>query len=346
VAQTTQLDQLLNAFTTPVQHEFEAFLDGSGAALRGQGQDLNDAFGNFDPTATELDQLAGVLNAEGPDLETMIRDSGTVLTALGDRGSELQSLIDSGERVFRATSAENRSLTATVNAFPGFLTQVKTTLVKLNRTLGIAKPSLDALRPVAPLVKPALVNLTRLSGPVVALLKRAPAVLRVGERDVPDITAFAKGLVPVANTLLPAAEQLVPAINIVDDYRSQLVLGMTDLADILNAQTTANTTSDSLGVPTGQAKYLRQLLTLGPDTLFGQTSRSAAMRTNTYFAPGALDSIGHAGEPASTCAGAGAGNVPCTLQPSFDWGHGISNSYYPHVTATGVNGQETASRRH
>jgi virulence factor Mce-like protein len=346
VSQTTQLDQLLNAFTTPVQHEFERFLDGTGAALRGQGQDLNDAFGNFDPAATELGQLAGVLNAEGPDVETMIRDSGTVLTALGDRGAQLQSLINSGDSVFRATSAENRSLTATVKAFPGFLVQLKRTLVKLNTTLAVARPSLHALAPVAPLVKPALVNLTRLSGPVVSLLKRAPAVLRVARRDVPDITAFAKGLVPVANTLLPAAEQLVPAINIVADYRSQLVLGMTDLADILNAQTTANTTSNSLGVATGQAKYLRQLLTLGPDTFFGQTTRSPAVRTNTYFAPGALNGVGNGGEAASSCTGAGAGNVPCQLQASYTWGHGISPSYYPHVTAAGVNGQETASRRH
>jgi hypothetical protein len=133
---------------------------------------------------------------------------------------------------------------------------------------------------------------------------------------------------------LPAAEQLVPVINIVADYRQQLVLGMTDLAAILNGQTTGNTTSDALGVPVGQAKYVRQILTLGPDTFFGQTSRSPAIRTNTYFAPNALASIGKGGEPAASCAGAGAGNVPCTLQSSYAWGHGIPDSYYPHVTAT------------
>ncbi len=346
VEATQQLDQILNAFTKPVQQDFEAFLDGTGVALKGQGQNLNDAFGNFDPTATELDDLAGILNAQGSSLQTMIRDSGKVFTALGDRGSELQSLINSGDRVFRATSAENVSLTRTIDALPPFLVQLKATLRRLNTTLQVAKPSLDALRPVTPLLKPALVNLTALAGPVVSLLKSAPAVLRVANTDVPDITKFVNGLEPVANTLLPAAEQLVPVINIVADYRSQLVLGMTDLADILNAQTTAATTSDALGVPAGQAKYVRQMLTLGPDTFFGQTSRSPAMRTNTYFAPGALSGIGTTQEPAASCAGAGAGNVPCTLQSSYAWGHGIPASYYPHVTAAGVNGQESASRRH
>jgi hypothetical protein len=122
---------------------------------------------------------------------------------------------------------------------------------------------------------------------------------------------------------------------VVSDYRSQLILGMADLAAILNAQTSANTTSDALGIPAGTAKYVRQVLTLGPDSLFGQTTRSPAVRSNTYFAPGALASVGTTGETAASCAGAGAGNVPCQLQPAYNWGYGIGSTYYPRVKADG-----------
>jgi phospholipid/cholesterol/gamma-HCH transport system substrate-binding protein len=333
VASTQQLDQVLNSFTPSVQRDFQEFLEGSGAALKGQGQDLNDAFGNVDSTATELNEVAGVLNAQSGNLKTMIRDSGTVLTALGQRGQDLQRLISQGDTVFRATSAVNKSLTRTIDGFPPFLTQLRTTLVKLNTTLGIAKPSLDALKPVTPLLRPALADLTSLSGPLVSLLKEAPATLREADAVQPQITAFTKDLMPAANALLPLAQQLVPVVNIVSDYRSQLVLGMSDLAAILQATTPANTTSDALGVPTGIAHYVRQVLTLGPDSIFGQTTRSPAERTNTYFSPGALASVGTSGEPAASCAGAGSGNVPCTLQSSYDWGYGISSSYYPQVKA-------------
>ncbi len=333
VASTQQLDQVLNAFTPPVQRNFQKFLEGTGQALSGQGENLNNALGNLDPLTTELDDLAGVLNAQSGNLKAMIRDSGTVLTAVGQRGQDLQKLITQGDSVFKATSAVNANLTKTVNAFPGFLTQLRSTLVKLNTTLGIAKPSLDALKPVTPLLRPALADLTSLSRPLVSLLREAPGVLREANRVQPEITTFTKDLIPAANALLPAARQLVPVINIVADYRSQIVLGMSDLAAILNAQTSANTTSNSLGVATGQAKYLRQVLTLGPDSLFGATTRSPAERTNTYFSPGALASVGTTGEPAASCAGAGSGNVPCQLQSSYDWGHGIGTSYYPHVVA-------------
>ena len=333
VASTQQLDQVLNSFTPPVQKDLQTFLQGTGKALAGQGQDLNDALGNTDSTATELDDLAGVLNSQGANLQTMIRDSGTVLTALGDRGQDLRKLINQGDSVFATTASENQNLTRTLNAFPPFLTQLRTTLVKLNTTLGIAKPSLTALQPVTPLLRPALADLTSLSGPLVSLLRQAPTVLREAKAVEPKITTFTKDLMPVADAVLPAAQQLVPIVNIVSDYRQQLVAGMTNLAAILNGQTSASTTSDALGIPTGSAKYLRQLLTLGPDTMFGATQRSPAERTNTYFAPGALAKVGTSGETAASCAGAGTGNVPCQLQPAYAWGDGIGSSYYPHVVA-------------
>ncbi|WP_249009920.1 MlaD family protein [Conexibacter sp. DBS9H8] len=333
VGSTQQLDQVLNAFTPRVQREFQAFLGGTGAALAGRGQDLNDAFGNLGPAASELDALAGVLNGQGPALSAMVRDSGTVLSVLGQRGSQLGSLVSSGDAVVSATSAEGRSLTAAVRAFPAFLVRVRSGLVAVNRTLGVLRPSLDALSPVVGLVRPALVDLTGLSGSLVSLLARTPAVFGEAERVLPDVTRFLSGLKPAVDTVLPFAEQVVPVINVVSDYRSQLVLGMADLAAILQARSAANTTSDALGEPVGVANYVRQVLTFGPDSAFGQSTRNPAVRSNTYFAPGALAAIGNGGEASASCAGTGTGNVPCRLQPGFAWGHGIPTGYYPHVKA-------------
>jgi hypothetical protein len=167
---------------------------------------------------------------------------------------------------------------------------------------------------------------------VISLLRAAPPVLREGERDLPAITAFAKALTPFSKNALAAAQQLVPAINGAAQFKNQITLGMVDLAAILNSTSSANTTSDALGIPAGQANTLRQEITLGADTLFGQTTRSAAVRSNAYPSASALAQIGSAsGEPAESCAGAGAGNVPCVTQPSFPYTDGIGTSYYPRL---------------
>ena len=53
-----------------------------------------------------------------------------------------------------STAARNAALSATVDALPPFLARLRSTLRVLDGTLGLAKPSLDALEPVAPLLTP------------------------------------------------------------------------------------------------------------------------------------------------------------------------------------------------
>jgi phospholipid/cholesterol/gamma-HCH transport system substrate-binding protein len=339
VQPTQQLDQVLAAFNTQTQHNFQATLQGTGNALAGRGQDLNDFFGNSDMAITELAAVADELNAQQTDLKSLINTGATVLTTLGDRGSELSSLVTSGDSVLSATADEDSALTTTVNDFPAFLSQLRTTLTTLNTTLGIAKPSLEALEPVAPLLTPALRDLVALSGPTVQLLREAPAVLRDAETALPAIKQFMVDFKPAVNALLPAAEQIAPVINIVKEFRPELIAGMANLAAILQGQTTADTTQAVGGVPAGQAKYIRSDLTVGSDSIFGQSVRSPGERSNTYQSPGTMNSIA-SGLPAASCTNTkntaqfpvATGNVPCKLASTYPWGYGISTSYYPHVT--------------
>src|SRR5581483_648999 len=126
VEDTQQLDQVLGSFDKPTQKNLQALLNGTYLSLAGRGQDLNDAIGNLDPTFTELQALAGVLNQQQASVRGVIRNSATVLGTLGNRSADLQTLITSGEQVFSATASRNTALTATVNAMPPFLTELRT----------------------------------------------------------------------------------------------------------------------------------------------------------------------------------------------------------------------------
>jgi len=332
VAQAEQLDQVLDSFTTATQHNFEALLDGTSVALAGRGQDLNDAFGNFDPTVTELNALVDVLNQQSGNLRSLISDGGTVLTTLSDRGADLESLINAGDQVFAATAARNAALTATVDGLPPFLAQLRTTLTTLNTTLGIARPSLAALAPVAPLLTPALRGLSNLSGPVLSLLQKAPAVLRQAEVTLPDVSAFNTAFKPALTAILATAQQVAPVINVVKEYRLELLAGMSNLAAMLEATAPAN-------VPGGTAHYLRALVSVGTDSVYGQTTRAPGVRSNAYYSPGELNNMAQGKLEASSCSNlsdtatfpVGQSNVPCRLQPGYPWGYGIPKSYYPHV---------------
>jgi len=332
VAPSQPLDKVLNSFTPTVQHNLQTFLIGMGGALAGRGQDLNDAFGNFDPAISELSAVVGVLNQQQSGVRSLIADGGTVLNTLAARRTELQSLATTGNEVLAATAARAGALTATVDAMAPFLGQLRTTLTKLNTTLGIARPSLEDLRPVTPLLTPALRGLNDLSTPVLGLLRSAPALLRASQVALPAMRRFTLAFRPAVDRLLPAAQQIAPVINLVAEFKLELLAGMTNLAADLEGLAPANT-------PSGTAHYLRALITLGTDSAYGQSTRAPGTRNNAYFAPGEQNDIASGGKTSSSCAHTGntaqfpvaGGNVPCRVQGAHTWGYGISPAYFPRA---------------
>jgi virulence factor Mce-like protein len=334
VDKTQQLDQVLGSFNTQTQHNLQKLLIGTGEALAGRGEQLNAAIGNLGPLVTELAGVVGVLNDQSGNLRSLIANGSTVFNTLGDRASDLQSLVTAGDQVFSVTATEDTALTSTVNALPPFLTQLRATLGTLNTTLGIAKPSLAALRPVAPLLTPALRELSAVTGPALSVIRAAPPLLSAAKVALPAIGDFAAAFKPGVDALLPAAQQIIPVINYIAEDRTEIVAAMSNLAAGLQGSAPANT-------PSGTANYLRGLVSIGRDSVYGQSVREPTDRNNTYYAPGSLAAVATGGLQSGSCANTGNvsqipllfGNVPCVQQGSVDWGHGVMSGYYPRLTA-------------
>lgn len=333
VQQTQSLDQVLGAFNKTTQRNFVAVVTGTSSALAGEGQNLNNSLGNLDPTVTELTAMVGVLNQQQSSVRQVISGGATVLGTLGRRGAELQTLIRAGDQVLSSTAARNSALSAAVDALPPFLGRLRTTLRALNGTLTLAKPSLDALAPVAPLLTPALQGLISLSGPAVKLLHEAPALIDASDRALPAIATFSQAFKPAIDNLLPAARELTPVISFVALYRQELVTAMADLAASLEATAPAHTAS-------GSASYIRAISMISNESVYGQSVRAPTNRNNTYFSPGELANVGRGGLLSASCANTGnhaqvpilGHNVPCRVQPGFDWGNGVASGYFPRLT--------------
>jgi hypothetical protein len=293
---------------------------------------VNNGFGNLDPALADLSRIVGVLDAERGSVGELLRSGATVFTTLGQRSADLKTLVTAGDQVLSATAGRNAALSATVNALPAFETQLRTTLGAVKTTLGIAKPSLDALLPAAPLLTPTLRNLIALSGPALGLLHAAPRLLDDAIVALPSIERFNLAFHPALDALLPAVRQVSPIINFIGLYKTELVTAMANLAASLEASAPANT-------PSGTASYLRSLAVVGNESTFGQSVREPTNRANTYFAPGELANVARGGLLAASCAntgnasqsGFGLQNVPCRVQPGFEWSGLVR--YFPHVTA-------------
>lgn len=332
VLRTQSLDQVLATFDPATQRDFADFLTGSATALAGRGAQLSNAFGNLDPTLTELTAMAGELDAQSGDVRGVIANGARVLTTLGDRSAALQTLIRSGAGVLTATAGRDRALGATVDALPPFLAQLRRTLGTLDSTITVARPSLTALTPVAPLLAPALRDAIRLSGPAVSLLHQAPGLLSAADAALPAVARFSRALKPGVDALLPAVRELAPQISFIAQYRTELVTAMANLAAGLQGIAPADATG-------GSAHYLRAISAVSNESVYGQSVREPTNRSNAYFSPGELNQVAAGGLESASCANTtnvaqvpvGGANVPCRVQPPFAWGHGVLSAYFPHV---------------
>ena len=127
-------------------------------------------------------------------------------------------------------------------------------------------------------------------------------------------------------------------------YSKELVTAMANLGADLEGQTVSDSTAALGSIPAGQSKYLRAVLGLNDETVYGQSTREPSNRHNAYFAPGELANVAKGGLLSSDCNNVHnhaqlpllTGNVPCRVQPPFSWGSHApttASSYYPHLTA-------------
>ena len=337
VAPTQQLDQVLSAFGRPAQSALQEVLQGGAASLAGRAGQLNQAVANLDPAVADLETISQALDQERGNLGRLVRESGALFATLSQRSSQVRSLIVAGDQVLSATAARDRALAATVDAIPPFQSELRRTLRAADTSLRLAKPSVNALLPVAPLLRPVLSDLIALEPSVVSLLRAAPRLLHDALRALPAVTSFSRTLRPALDVLVPALKQLGPVINFIGLYHREILAAMGNLAASLEATAPAQTT----GWPDhpGSASYLRALSAIGNETPFGQSIREPTNRDNAYFSPGELAFLGQGGLLSASCANTGNvsqsrlafKNVPCRVEPGFRWNHLVQ--YFPHVTS-------------
>ncbi len=74
IAPTVQLDQILSTFDPATRQAFMTWMQQQGIALTGRGQDLNAAFAQLYPFATNVDSVLAVLRRDSAATSTLLSD--------------------------------------------------------------------------------------------------------------------------------------------------------------------------------------------------------------------------------------------------------------------------------
>jgi virulence factor Mce-like protein len=171
-------DLVANVMRRPYRERFSIILGELGAGLAARGDDLNATIRRAIPALTETDRVLKILGDNRRTLQSLTRDSASVMRVLGRRRKDVGRFIVSARNTSRATAERRQALQATFQKFPGFLDQLEPTMTDLGTASGRLAPTFADLRSAAP----SLTNLLRTLNPFSRALQ--PALTSLGTAGV------------------------------------------------------------------------------------------------------------------------------------------------------------------
>jgi phospholipid/cholesterol/gamma-HCH transport system substrate-binding protein len=352
IAPTVQLDQILSTFDPTTRAAFRTWMQQDAIALTNRGENLNAAFAELYPFATNVDAVLTVLRRQSAATSAFVRDTGVVFSALAAAPRTLEGFIRNSDATFAATAAQASFLAATVRAFPPFLRQTRATLNRLTAFATEAKPLIDELRPAAIQLSPALEVTVTLAPELRALMADLGPLTHASALGVPALGRFLTASVPWLRRLRPYLGGQVPIIDYVNSYRREIAAFF--------ANSTATTQATGASTTNGRSlHYLRISNPVNPEILTEYQGRLSSNRGNPYMAPGGysllvsgLDvfagnlctsrlqpTIGSSIPPAiaailrSVYYTAKPGGPPCRPQPPLGSRTNGQNQDFPHLRA-------------
>ena len=226
---SVDLDQIFNTFDEKTRKGLATTIQGFADWYQGKGRTANGVAKYFPPSLAATRRLAEQLAADKPALRALVRNTGSVMAALGAKGDTLTQLVANTNTTLGAVAAENQSLDQALQYLAPTLRRGSTTFVNLRGVLGdfdklvaVSKPATKNLEPflkqLTPLLtesQPTINNLAKLlqqPGPqndLTDLLNDAPQLASVAHTSFANsITALNKSL-PVLTFIRPYTPDFV-----------------------------------------------------------------------------------------------------------------------------------------
>jgi phospholipid/cholesterol/gamma-HCH transport system substrate-binding protein len=229
---SVQLHDVLRTLDAPTRASLQSLLTTLGDGVDGNQEAIAALFDATGKLGRSGDIVAA-LAAQNDDLTELTRNTADVLAALDSSRGQLGRLVESSNRITRATSGQVDAIRQTVQRLPATMSHGQTAFSELEGLTTDLRPVAENLRVAAPYLTTALQQLpetaTDLRGLLPSLdstLKAAPATLD----RVPRLSDDLSGIVPSARTVLADAN---PMLRYISPYGRELAAFFTNFRGVL-----------------------------------------------------------------------------------------------------------------
>jgi ABC-type transporter Mla subunit MlaD len=170
----------------PYAQRFRLIFNELGAGLAGRGADIEAAVKRANPALRDADKLIGILNDQRDQLTRLAADSEQILGPLSRERAQVAGFFTNSAAAAQATTERGSDLEASLQKFPAFLREFRTTMHSLQGFSDAATPTFAALGKAAPSFTEATRLLTPFSAASTVSLKSLGAT---GEEAGPTLRA-------------------------------------------------------------------------------------------------------------------------------------------------------------
>ena len=205
------IDEILSSLDANTRNYLGLLINGAGAGLKmNGGSELAQVLERFLPTHRALAQLNGAVAQRGNDLRRLVNSLQRLNTALGQKQSQIVSLVNASSTVFRATASQDANISRAVADLPSTLRQTTATLNKVTSFANLLGPTATKLLPAAQALPAANAALTALAKPSTPIVRDQIRPFVIAARPL------VRNLTPAAINLAKATPYLTSSFNVVN----------------------------------------------------------------------------------------------------------------------------------
>jgi phospholipid/cholesterol/gamma-HCH transport system substrate-binding protein len=288
VSNQVQLDEVIRTFDPVTRRAFGDWLIGQSDAVRGHGDQLNQAFGVLPMFFSDTNSLMDVLHRQDKALSHVFANTADIFEAIDSRPGELTQLIQTSNRLLRVTSNRSQQLTDTFKNFPEFLRQIRQTTQQFQEFSDGTQKLISNTGEFADASSPIMKKSVRVTNDARLLINNLEPMLDKADAGLPATNQFLDLAKPTLAQLDPFLSNLNPVLQFVGEYQRELTAFAAN--DAAASQGQLSNDSPFVG-RTKWGHYLRAFVQLTPDNLAYFPKKTVKTRSNAYPVPGWYDRL-------------------------------------------------------
>lgn len=224
-------DEVLRALDHRTRRELKGLVDRAGDTVWRAGRPLGRALRHAPDVVREADRVMRDIGADSRALSRLVVSADRVVDAIDRAEPGIGQLISSAAETFDAVADRQDELRRTLTGLPGALSQMRSTLGNVDRTLARAGDVIERLDPGVDELRAIAGPLDRLLATVVDVTPDADAVLATADRYGPDVSQLLSEVVDESPRLTSIARQADKELACVRPYTPELVNLLTTWGD-------------------------------------------------------------------------------------------------------------------